>query len=108
MYLDLAFDLHTLTTSELPFIGVLGRALLETGAGDMDFVRLTQRVGQTTGGITTIPYGSSIANSAGCVANLIVKAKVMPDQASELISILQDILLASRIDDREQQPLADG
>jgi Zn-dependent M16 (insulinase) family peptidase len=100
MYLDLAFDLHPLSVDQLPILDVFARSLLETGAGDFDFVGLTQRIGRTTGGISASSYVSAVSDERGCVARLIIRAKAVPEKADELVSILQDVLLASRIDDR--------
>ena len=102
VYLDLAFDLHALPVEKLPMVGVLSRALLDTGAGDQDFVALSERIGRTTGGITLSPHISAVNGSSGSVALLVLRARAMPDKAGELVAILRDILLSARIDDRER------
>ncbi|MGI9524914.1 MAG: insulinase family protein [Hyphomicrobiaceae bacterium] len=102
LYADLAFDLHALPLDLLPTVSVFGRALLETGAGDLDFVALSERIGRTTGGITVSPYVSAASGGSGSVAQLILRAKSMPDKAPELISILRDIMLTPRLNDRER------
>src|SRR5262249_37650158 len=49
LYVDLGFDLHVLPADLLPYVPLFARALLETGAGQQDFVGLSQRIGRTTG-----------------------------------------------------------
>jgi Zn-dependent M16 (insulinase) family peptidase len=46
LYLDLGFDLHVLPPELLSYVPLFGRALLETGVDNDDFVRLSQRIGR--------------------------------------------------------------
>ncbi len=50
VYLDLGMNLHTLPQESLPYAALFGRALLEMGTEQHDFVRLSQRIGRLTGG----------------------------------------------------------
>ena len=60
VYLDLGFDLHTLPGDLLPYVWLFGRALIETGVGNEDFVRLSQRIGRATGGIRPQRWSATI------------------------------------------------
>ena len=102
VYLDLAFDLQSLSATQLPMLDVFGRALIETGAGDLDFVSLTQRIAQKTGGIYMRPYVSALSDGTGIAARLMVRSKAVADKAGEWIAILKDVLLASHIDNRDR------
>ena len=51
VYLDLALDLRPLPAELLPYVPLFGRALTQMGTAAEDFVRLSQRIGQTTGGL---------------------------------------------------------
>ena len=62
IYLDIGFDLHTLPADLLPYVSLFGRALLETGVGNEDFVRLSQRIGRSTGGIRPLRWTSAVGN----------------------------------------------
>jgi Zn-dependent M16 (insulinase) family peptidase len=100
VYLDVGFDLHTLSPELVPYVALFGRALLETGVGNDDFVRLSQRIGRSTGGIRSQRWTSTVAGSATSTAWLYLRGKALPDQTVELLSILQDILVRARLDDR--------
>jgi Zn-dependent M16 (insulinase) family peptidase len=100
VYLDVGFDLHTLSADLLPYVSLLGRALLETGAGSDDFVRLSQRIGASTGGIRPQRWTSTIAGSVGSTAWLCLRSKALPGQTAELLSILRDVLGRARLGDR--------
>ncbi|HWE20146.1 MAG TPA: insulinase family protein [Hyphomicrobiaceae bacterium] len=102
IYLDLGLDLHTLPPELLPYVELFGRALLETGAADQDFVQLSQRIGRSTGGIAARPWASSVAGSEVAAARLFLRTKVMPDKVDDLMSILLDVLLRARLDNRER------
>jgi presequence protease len=102
VYLDIGFDLHTLPAELLSYLPLFGRALLETGVGDDDFVRLSQRIGRATGGIRPQKWTSTVPGAEHCAAWLCLRAKALPDQAEELLTILQDILTSARLDNRER------
>jgi len=110
VYLDLGMDLHTLPADLLPYVELMGRALLETGAADLDFVQLSQRIGRFTGGIGAHPWTSSMAGSVAgsmaasptAAARLFLRTKAMPDRLDDLMSILLDVLQHARLDNRER------
>jgi Zn-dependent M16 (insulinase) family peptidase len=102
VYLDLAFDLDRLSADLLPHVDLFGRALLETGAGNEDFVRLSQRIGRSTGGIRATRFSSTTADRKGATSWLVLRGKALPAQTHELIAILRDILTGARLDDRER------
>ncbi len=102
VYLDLGFDLHTLSAELLPYVPLFSRALLETGVGNDDFVRLSQRIGRSTGGIRPMRWTSTMMGSAGATAWLTLRGKALPDQTGELLAILRDILERARLDNRER------
>src|SRR6267143_1765485 len=102
VYLDLGFDLHTLPAELLPYVPLFSRALTETGAGDDDFVRLSQRIGRATGGIRPTRWTSTVMGDASATAWLTLRGKALPDQTGELLAILRDILKRARLDNRER------
>lgn len=102
VYLDIGLDLHTLPQELLPYVALFSRALLETGAGDLDYVQLSQRIGQNTGGIRPQTVTSMARDSDRGVAWLFLRTKAMPDQAEELLAILRDVLLTVRLDNQER------
>jgi presequence protease len=102
VYLDLGFDLHTLPAELLPYVPLFSRALIETGAGDDDFVRLSQRIGRSTGGIRPTRWTSTVMGDQSATAWLTLRGKALPDQTGELLAILRDILERARLDNRER------
>jgi presequence protease len=102
LYLDLGFDLHVLPTDLLPYVPLFARALLETGAGNQDFVSLSQRIGRATGGIHPQVWISAVLDSPFAAARLFLRAKVVPEKTGELFAILKEVLLAARLDNRER------
>src|SRR4029077_12156731 len=102
VYLDVGFGLHLLPSERLPYVPLFGRALLETGVGDDDFVRLSQRIGRSTGGIRPMRWTSTTMGDPGATAWLTLRGKALPDQTGELLAILQDILERARLDNRDR------
>ncbi|WKZ39384.1 MAG: insulinase family protein [Anaerolineales bacterium] len=101
-YLDLAFDLRALPQELLPLTEVFARALFEMGTETEDYVKLSQRIGKSTGGI----HGSSVSVTAlptkEAQAMLMIRGKSTVGQATEMLSILRDVLLTAKFDDRER------
>jgi presequence protease len=102
VYLDVGFDLHALPAELLPYVPLFSRALIETGVGNDDFVRLSQRIGRSTGGIRPMRWTSTKVDATGATAWLTLRGKALPDQTAELLAILRDILERARLDNRER------
>lgn len=102
LYLDIGFNLRGLSTDLLPYVPLLGRALLETGTTTEDYVSLNQRIGSRTGGITTRTFSSVIRETDSGTAWLFLRGKAMENQTEDLLSILQDILTGARLDLRSR------
>jgi presequence protease len=102
VYLDLAFDLHSLEQTYLSFVPLFGRALVEMGTDREDYVAFTQRISRKTGGIRPKFFTSTIKDTQTGMARLFLRAKAMPAQTDELFNILRDMLLTVRLDHRER------
>ncbi len=103
VYLDVGFDLHTLPTELLPYVSLFGRALLETGVGKDDFVRLSQRIGTRDRRHPSDAVdldGARRPNVAppGCIC----APRRFPTRRAELMAILRDILTSARLDNRDR------
>ena len=101
-YVDLAFDAAALAPEDVPFLGLLGRILLEMGTATEDYTTLARRIRRLTGGITStgfhgVPRGGQRAQSRS-----ILRAKATTERAGPLFEILRDILLSARTDNRER------
>ncbi|MBW1805693.1 MAG: insulinase family protein [Deltaproteobacteria bacterium] len=101
-YLDLGFNLHTLPQEYLPYVSLFGRALLEMGTEVEDFVTLSQRISQKTGGIHPYLLTSVVRDTETGTGWLFLRGKAMLAQIEELIGILRDVLLTVRLDNRKR------
>ncbi len=102
VYLDLGFNLHALRQDLLPYMRLFGRALVETGTQQQDFVQLLQRIGQNTGGIGASRFTSAVQGKSEGEAWMFLRSKAMLAQTGELLAILKDILLSARLDNKER------
>ena len=107
VYLDLGLDLQALPANLLPYAGIFGQVLLEMGTDKEDYVKFSQRIGRTTGGIspTTLiapVVGTTNQERPELAAYLMFRGKSTPEQAPEMLHILGDLLLSARLDNRER------
>ncbi len=102
IYLDLGFDLHTLPGDLLPYVPLFGRALLEMGTDKEDYVRLSQRIGRSTGGIHSTSFTSMVSGINQGAARLFLRSKATMVHAPELMSILEDILLTGNLENQDR------
>ncbi len=77
VYLDLGFDLHALPKDLLPLTEIFARALLEMGTDKEDYVKLSQRIGKSTGGI----HGNAVTATALRIAG--ERGKAVPARQSD-------------------------
>ncbi len=102
LYLDLGFDLHNLPQKYLPYVTLFGRALLEMGTEKEDYVKLSQHIGRTTGGIVPTSLASMKSGGKGSFVKLFLRGKAVISQVDELLGILKDVLLTARLDNPER------
>ena len=102
VYIDLAFDLRRLPAEDLPWVSLLSRAMLGMNTAREDYVRLSQRIGQYTGGVGIQTFTASQLDSESPAAWLVVRGKITPGRIAELCKIFGDILLTTQFDDRER------
>jgi presequence protease len=102
LYLDLGFDLQKLPQKYLPYVTLFGRALLEMGTEKEDYVKLSQHIGRTTGGIVPASLASMKSGGQGSFVKLFLRGKAVTSQVGELLDILKEVLLTARLDNRER------
>jgi len=102
VYLDLGFDLHTLPKELIPLTEIFGRALFEMGTETEDYVKLSQRIGKSTGGIHADAVSASAFGSRENVLKLFIRGKATMSQAGEMLNIIKDILLKTNFDNRKR------
>ncbi len=101
-YLDFAFDLSALPDELLPYIGVFGRALTESGTDKRDYVDLSQWIARTSGGIWAQPLAVPVRDSADAAARLLIRAKTTGARLAETADILIEILTSAKLDSQER------
>ena len=102
LYLDLAFSLKGLDDRLLPYIGLLGRALLEMGTEKSDYVTMSQEIGKHTGGIWTTTVLTTKWKSSEASAYFVVRAKAIAEKTEKLFELLKSVLLEARLDNAER------
>jgi Zn-dependent M16 (insulinase) family peptidase len=102
VYLNVGFNLHTLPQEYLPLAGLFGPALLSMGTETEDFVKLSQRIGRKTGGISPGTFLSAHQHDEEGVAWLFLNGKATMEQTQDLLDILSDVLLTANLDNRER------
>jgi Zn-dependent M16 (insulinase) family peptidase len=102
VYLDLGFDLHALPKDLLPLTEIFGRALLEMGTQTEDYVKLSQRIGKSTGGIRSDSLAATRLGSRESVLQFFLRGKSTVSQAAEMLNILKEILLTVNFDNQER------
>lgn len=101
-YLDIGFNLHSLPQKYLPYVRLFGKALLEMGTESEDYVSLSRRISQKTGGIYPEFFTSTVKNEKNCAAWLLLRGKAMTTQTGDLLDILRDVLLTANLDNRKR------
>ncbi len=102
VYLDVGLDLHALPQDLLPLGPLFGEALLNMGTSSADFVQMTLRIGQDTGGIDPVLFHSPMRTSGQSASRLFLRGKATVDRAGELLGILRDVLMDVRLDHPER------
>ncbi len=102
VYLDVGFDLHTLPQDLLPYVPLFGDCLTKIGTEREDFVKISQRIGQKTGGIWPARLVSSTKDPAQSLAKLFLQAKSTMAQADDMLDLLRDLLITVKLDNQER------
>ena len=102
VYLDVGFDLRAVPQELLPLLPLFGRCLLEAGTETEDFVRLSQRIGSRTGGLSAHSLVSGRRGGDRAVARFFLRGKATADRTGDLVDILRDVLTTVRLDNRDR------
>jgi presequence protease len=102
IYLDVGLDLAALPAGLLPYGALFGRLLLETGAGDLDFVQFAQRIGRETGGLRAELFTAMRQGTETPVAQLFLRGKATAERGASLAAIVGELLNGARLDNRER------
>lgn len=101
-YVDVAFDLFSLPQELLPYYSIFEMALVDMGTTTTDFVKLTQRIGQKTGGISASTFVSRAYELDTDVAWAVYRGKATMEHVGDLMDILRETLLDVNLSDRDR------
>lgn len=101
-YVDVAFNLFALPPELLPYYSLFEAALVDMGTTKTDFVKLTQRIGQKTGGISTRTFISHARELNTDVAWAVYRGKATLPHVGDLLDILRETLLEVNLSDRDR------
>ncbi len=101
LYLDFGFDLRALPEEFLNWISLYTATFTEMGKKNYDFITLSQKISQETGGIRIgLSHGSLDQKSA--TSRCFVRGKCMLAQSSKMLNLFEEILLNPNFDDKER------
>ncbi|MCA9982383.1 MAG: peptidase M16, partial [Anaerolineales bacterium] len=86
----------------LPYVPLFSYALTEMGTETEDYVKLTQRIGRTTGGIYPSRYVSARLEGDEAVAWLSLRGKATMAHGRDMLNIMRDVLLTVKLDNQER------
>ena len=101
-YVDLGFDLSVLPDELLPYAGIFGRALTESGTDKRNYVDLSQWIARTSGGIWTQSFASPIRDSAEAASRMFIRTKATSEKIVETAEIIGEILTSATLDNKER------
>ncbi|MDL2209341.1 insulinase family protein [Desulfovibrio sp. OttesenSCG-928-O18] len=101
-YVDAFFDLSAVPARLFPLLPLLGRALTEMGTRKRDFVGLNMAIASKTGGLDAGPAFYTARGDRSPLPRLVVSGKVSPDKIKDLFSLMGEIILDAKFDDRER------
>ncbi len=102
LYLTLAWEMQRVPQELLPYVDLFGQALTQMGTQAEDYVKLSQRIGRTTGGVGASSFVSSVRGRAEPAAWFTLGGKATLARASDLLDILRDVLAGVKLDNPER------
>lgn len=102
VYAEAAFELNAVPEPLLPLLPLFGRALLEMGTRSRDFVDLNMTIARKTGGMDIDTLFLTHAADRRPLARLILTGKASPDKATELFSLMEEVLTDCRLDQKDR------
>ncbi len=103
LYLNLMFDVRTVTEEELPYLGILKSVLGYVDTQNYTYDDLANEINLQTGGMSAIVSAYDKAKEPGAYeAKFEIRTKVLYDKLSKAAGLLKEILTASRLDDEKR------
>ena len=102
VYAEAAFALEAVPEDLLPLLPLFGRALLEMGTRNRDFVDLNMTIARKTGGMDIDTLFLTHAGDRAPLARLVLSGKAAPDKAGDLFSLMEEMLTDCRLDQKDR------
>ena len=100
IYVNLLFNLHALPQRYLPYLELFEGTLRQNGTENEDFVSFSRRIAGKTGGIDVGDMVMDRYDSAESAAYLVAGGKCLMPQCADMASLLEDMLVRARLDNR--------
>ncbi len=97
-YVNLLMPLQAVPARLLPLVPLFGRALMEMGTKQHDYVSMGMRMAAKTGGVGASPFFATHKTSGDPLAYLMVGGKAVRDKVDELFDIIKEVLLEPNFD----------
>eukprot|EP00526_Cylindrotheca_closterium_P029130 CAMPEP_0113619276 /NCGR_PEP_ID=MMETSP0017_2-20120614/9784_1 /TAXON_ID=2856 /ORGANISM="Cylindrotheca closterium" /LENGTH=1074 /DNA_ID=CAMNT_0000528841 /DNA_START=49 /DNA_END=3273 /DNA_ORIENTATION=- /assembly_acc=CAM_ASM_000147 len=111
-YVKFGIDLSGLDVEDITLLPLFSRVMMETGAGELDQVELSRKIGTHTGGISVSvlttavhPDGadeSDIMDGNYLQTKLLMSGKSTSDKTTELFDLMKMILTDARLDSQSR------
>ena len=103
LYLNLMFDIRTVTEEELPYLGILKAALGYVDTGRYTYDELANEINLETGGMNCVISTYDHAKEEGAYeAKFEIRVKVLYHKLQKAMALLEEILLHSKLEDEKR------
>jgi presequence protease len=102
VYVDLAFNLKGLPVAYVPYVSLFAKALIEMGTKNYSFIDMQNLIGAKTGGIGASENAMLTLDRQTSIVQMVMRAKSMSSQASDMFNIVKELLLNVNFDDQER------
>ncbi len=101
-YAEAFFDLQGVPAALYPLLPLMGRALVEMGTKNRDFLDLNMAIACKTGGLGAGPTVLTKGDTRAPLPRMAVSGKAAPDKIHDLFALFREILLEAKLDDKER------
>lgn len=103
LYLNLMFDIRTITEEELPYLGILKAVLGYVDTRQYTYDNLANEINLETGGMSCVISTYDHSKKEGeYEAKFEIRIKVLYDKLPKAMALLEEILLTSRLEDEKR------
>ena len=103
LYLNLLFDIRTVTEEELPYLGILKAVLGYVDTKQYTYDNLANEINLETGGMSCVISTYDHAKEEGeYEAKFEIRIKVLYDKLQKAMALAEEILLTSKLEDEKR------